>query len=343
MAIKHLFSPRFFINKALFLLLLLGLLVGACLFTGSLSLEAQEVWEALIGKRTDTVAFIVWESRFPALLTAIVAGAALGVAGLVMQTVFSNPLAEPGILGVNTGAALGAAVAMLFLRGSLFWEGMLVSGFLLTAFAALLGAVCVLLLLLLCAAFTRNHLTLLIVGVMISYLTASLISLLHFYATAEGISSFVFWGMGDFGGLTQERLSVLAVAVVGGITALLFYSKQLNALLLGVDYAMSVGVMVRKSRTIILLIAGGLSAVVTAACGPIAFIGLTVPHIARLLFATSNHRVLLPLSALIGANLALLCHWAAQGLSLSNSLPINVMTPFIGAPFVFYLLFKKKG
>lgn len=335
-------TPPHLWKKAAVGMALLFLLVGACLFTGSVSLPLHEVVASLFGGGEERVAFIVWESRLPALLTAILAGSALGVSGGVMQTVFANPLAEPGILGVNAGASLGAAVAMLLLRGSWAVEEVVVSGFLLTLVAALVGAMVVLLLLLVCSALVRHYLTLLIIGVMVSYLVASLISLLHFYATKEGISAFVFWGFGDFGSLTKDRLAVLAVAVAMGIGGLAFFVKPLNALLLGTDYATNIGVAVRRSRTLVLLLAGWLSAVITATCGPIAFIGLAVPHMVRLLFRTANHRYLLPLSALMGANIALLCHWAAQGLSQGTALPLNAITPLVGVPFVLYLLLKKR-
>lgn len=316
-------------------------LILACLFMGSSMLSIEEVGQALLHRGNDTASFIVWETRLPALLTALLAGAALGIAGLIMQTVFVNPLADPGILGVNAGASLGVAIVVLLFGGSVAIKGMVFSGFLLTVGAALAGASLVLVLLTVCSALVRHHLTLLVVGVMISYLTASIISLLNFYGTAQGISAFVFWGFGDFGSLTSDRIVLLALAILLGGFLLFFQTKTLNALLMGHRYATNLGISVRRSRTLLLFLAGWLSAVVTATCGPISFIGLAVPHIVRLCFRTANHRHLLPLCALAGAVLALFCHWVSQW-PQTGALPINALTPILGVPIVLYLLIKGK-
>ncbi len=341
---SHTPSPstlRFTLAMGLLLTAIVAL-IGLCLFVGSSALSAEDVWQALLHRGTDTTSFIVWETRLPALLTALLAGVALGVTGLVMQTVFANPLADPGVLGVNAGAALGVAIVILAFGGNVALKGMMLSGFLLTVGAALLGAGVVLGILTLCSSIVRHYATLLIIGVMVSYLASSLISLLNFHSTAQGISAFVFWGFGDFGSLTSDRICLLALAIAIGCAVLFFQAKALNALLLGDNYARSVGISVRRSRTILILLAGWLSAVVTATCGPISFIGLAVPHIVRLCFRTANHLLLLPLCALTGSALALLCHFASQ-LPQTGILPINALTPIIGVPIVLYLLIRGRA
>lgn len=321
---------------------LLALLAAVNLFAGSLTLPATEVWNALT-RQSDagaTATFIVRETRLPALLTAAVAGAALSVAGLVMQTVFANPLADPSVLGVNAGASLGAAVAMLLLGGTVATGGMVLSGFALTVASAFAGALGVIVLLTLCSALLPDRLMLLIAGVMLSFLTSAFISILNFYATTQGVHAFTIWGLGDFSGVGTERLAVFSAAAGAGLLAALLLTKPLDALLLGEAYAAGVGIRVRRVRTLLLLTTGWLSAVVTAVCGPLSFIGLAVPHAARLALHTGSHRRLLPATMLWGADAALACNALSHLPGTHGTLPLNAITPLFGVPVVMWLLFR---
>ena len=322
---------------------LLLLLIAANLFCGSIHLPAEEVWHTLTGRdTTSATAFIVLQSRLPILLTAALSGAALAVAGLLLQTIFANPLADPSILGVNSGAGLGVAIAMLLLGGTFTAGELTVSGFLLTMSAAAVGAAIVILLLLIFSRRMPGTLTLLIAGVMISFVTSSLISLLSFYATAQGVQSYMIWGLGNFSGVTLNRLPFFAGIVLTTLAGTLLLSKPLNALLLGDNYAQNAGVNVQHSRTWVLLLTGLLTAVVTALCGPISFIGLAVPHAARLTLRSSDHRCLLPATMLWGANVALFCNLVSVLPGDRGTLPLNTLTPLLGVPMVFYLLMRRK-
>ena len=335
-------SSRTIFHLALQMGIFAVLAVGTIAF-GSTDIPFTEIVSAFTGGDcSDTSRFIIFESRMPQLVTAALGGAALGLSGLVMQTIFSNPLADPSILGVNSGASLGAAIAILLLGGSFMAGEWLLSGFMLTALFALAGAVAVIALLVVCSTFLHNNLMLLIAGVMISYLTSSVVSLLSFYSTDYGVQSYVFWGLGDFSAVTSDRLIPYSVSILAGICCIILLVKPLNALLLGEDYAKSLGIRLKSVRTTLLLSVGWLSAIVTAFCGPISFIGLAVPHIARLLLGSANHRVLLPATMLCGSSLALGCSWLSTLPGESSVLPINVLTPIIGAPVVLYVILKLK-
>lgn len=325
--------------------LLVAVLIATNLLVGGTSLSPAEVWHALTGSANagDTARFIVLEVRLPLLLTALLAGAALSVAGLLMQTLFANPLADPGILGVNSGAGLGVAIALLLLGGTLTAGTLELTGFVLTLSAAFAGAAVVIVLLLLCSTLLPGRLLLLVTGVMLSFAASALIGLLSFWSTAQGVQSYVVWGLGHFGGVTLQMLPAFSGCTVMGLVATLFFAKPLNALLLGDDYAHNLGVNVRRTRTLVLLLTGFLTAVVTAVCGPIAFIGLAVPHAARLTLRTSDHRLLLPATMLWGAATTLLCNLVSVLPASGGMLPINTITPFLGVPMVFYLLTRHRS
>ncbi|MBR4296895.1 MAG: iron ABC transporter permease [Bacteroidaceae bacterium] len=323
------------------LFLLLLLLAIANLFFGSVSIPATEVIDALTGAEvSESVRLIVCQCRLPELVVAILAGGALAVSGLVMQTVFSNPLADPSLLGVNSGASLGVAIAILFCGGALTIGDLALSGYLLVLLCAFLGAVAVIVVLTLCSALMRSRLHLLVTGVMFSFVLSSLISILNFFAGAEGIRSYVVWGMGTFTSVSLERLPLLAIAVFGGVIGVFLMVKPLNAFLLGASYARNLGIRVGLSRTLLLGFVGLLTAVVTAFCGPISFIGLAVPHAVRWMYRTSNHRRLLPACFLGGAIVALACNLLAHVATDSGVLPINTLTPLLGVPIVLLLLWK---
>ena len=323
-------------------LLLLPLLVTAALLTGSMRLAPGEVLSALAAVPSDgsPAAFIVWQSRVPQVAVALLAGASLSAAGLAMQTLFANPLADPSLLGVNSGASLGAALVLLC-GGTLFAGGGLIVGFMVTLVAAFLGAMAVMLVLLALSSMLRGNMALLIAGVMISFLLSGIISLLNFYATSQGVRSFVIWGLGDFSGVPLGNLPLYAVPVLLTLFALLFLAKPLNALLLGAEYAHNLGYRVRTVRTLGLLAAGLLAAATTAVCGPVSFIGLAVPHIVRLLYRRADHRLLIPASMIWGGNVALFALLLTRLPGECGALPLAAVTPLIGVPVVFYILTKR--
>lgn len=313
----------------------------ACLVFGSVDIPLSDVFGSLTGGEVSraTSRVIVLETRLPMACTAMLSGAALSIAGLLMQTTFDNPLAGPSILGVSTGSSLGVAIVMLALGGSI--GGVL--GLSLSALiGALLGAGVIMLVLLAFSSIVKNSVMLLIIGIMVSHLASSAISLLNFFSTQEGVHSYVIWGLGNFSGVTLERLPIFAALVIVSLLLSMMLVKPLNALLLGVRYAENLGVNIRGTRNRLLVLSGVLTAVVTAFCGPIGFIGLIVPHIARLSLRSSNHIVLLPATALAGAVVALLCTLISVVPSASGIIPINAITPIVGVPIIIYIIVNRK-
>lgn len=323
-------------------LLLLPVLCLLSLLVGSVHISPAEVWAALMGNSDETVRYIVTESRLPQMCTALLAGAALGVSGLVMQTLFSNPLADPSLLGVNSGASLGAAIALLAFGGSFALGGAALSGVLFTVGAAFVGACAVIALIALCSRWLTSNLSLLVAGVMLSFIISSVISLLSFYATSEGVRSFVVWGLGDFSGVSSSRLWLMSILVIVPVCGVRLCATSMNALLLGADYATNLGVNVKRVRTLLLILTGLLTAIVTALCGPISFIGLAVPHVSRMLLRTADHRKLLPAVFVMGADVALLSLILSHIPGEAGTLPIAAITPLLGAPVVLYILVKRR-
>lgn len=323
-------------------LLLLPVLCLLSLLVGSVHISPAEVWAALMGSSDETVRYIVTESRLPQMCTALLAGAALGVSGLVMQTLFSNPLADPSLLGVNSGASLGAAIALLAFGGSFALGGTALSGVLFTVGAAFVGACAVIALIALCSRWLTSNLSLLVAGVMLSFIISSVISLLSFYATSEGVRSFVVWGLGDFSGVSSSRLWLMSILIIVPVWGVRLCATSMNALLLGADYATNLGVNVKRVRTLLLILTGLLTAVVTALCGPISFIGLAVPHVSRMLLRTADHRKLLPAVLVMGADVALLSLILSHLPGEAGTLPIAAITPLLGAPVVLYILIKRR-
>lgn len=312
----------------------------ALLFFGTVDLPAQDVWRVLSGSAWDDPAasLIVVELRLPMACCAFLSGMALAVAGLLLQTTFNNPLAGPSILGVSTGASLGVAVMMLLLGGGAavgvaHYAGALVG--------AAVGAALMLTLLLLFSKFVKGNAMLLIVGILLGYLASSAISILNFYATEEGVHSFVIWGLGSFSGVTLGDLCVFGPLIIVGVLASFLMVKPLNALLLGCDYAQSMGVDLTATRNRLLLLSGLLTAVVTAFCGPIGFLGLVIPHVARLTLATSNHNRLLPATALWGGFSGLLCACLSIFAGNGGVLPVNAITPLLSVPIIMYVIINR--
>lgn len=320
---------------------LLALLCVLALLTGSVPLSLADVVQVFMGGGDEMARFVVLESRLPQLVTALLAGAALSVSGLVMQTLFANPLADPALLGVNSGASLGAALALLLLGGSWTMGDTALAGVALTIVAAFVGACGVIALLTMCSHYLRGNLALLVVGVMLNFVLSAVISLLCFYASADGVRGFVVWGMGDFASVPLQRLPLMAVLVLLPIMLVLVCNRSLNALLLGTDYAANLGISVQRVRTWLLVLTGLLTATTTALCGPISFIGLAVPHLARMVCRTANHGQLVPYTWVLGAGVAVLSLILSHLPGERGVLPLAAITPFMGVPVVIYILLRR--
>ena len=311
---------------------------------GSVAIPVADTLRILIGEEGSKPSwqYIVLESRLPQALTAILCGSALAASGLMLQTVFRNPLAGPSIFGINSGAGLGVAMVMLFLGGSLSAGSVSITGFVAVLLAAFLGAMAVMALIFLFSTLVRNHVMLLIIGIMIGYIANSAISLLNFFATDEGVRSYMVWGLGSFGGVSMRMMPAFAAVTVLGLVGSLLLIKPLNALMLGDSYAENLGVNIIRVRNWLIVVTGLLTAITTAFCGPVAFIGLAVPHIARLLLTTDNHRSLLPATMLMGAVIALLCNLITILPGDHGIIPLNAVTPVIGAPVIIYVILHRK-
>lgn len=312
-------------------------LLFLCLFTGTVDIPVGETLKVLSGGESVNPIWtgIISELRVPMTLTALLTGAALGIAGLLLQTTFNNPLAGPSVLGVSTGASLGVALVLLA-----FPIGDDMSGA--AIFGASVGAAMVIMLLLGFSTIVKSAVMLLIIGLMLSYLGSSAVSFLNFYATQEGVHSYVIWGLGNFTGVGTDALGLYAFLIIVLCLLTFLLVKPMNALLLGHRYAADIGTNVKTARTSLLFVSGALIAVTTAFCGPIGFIGLAVPHIARLLWRTSNHRILVPAVIMTGAVTGLLTLWFSILPGDRGMLPVNAITPLIGVPVVFYIILNRK-
>ena len=318
------------------------LLFALNLLLGSVSIPASDVLRILMGDESEKASwqFIILQSRLPQAITAMFCGASLAVSGLMLQTAFRNPLAGPSIFGINSGAGLGVALVMLFLGGGLSIGSVSVSGFAAILAAAFIGAMAVMAVIFFFSTLVRNNVMLLIIGIMIGYISNSAISLLNFFATDEGVKSYMVWGMGSFGGVSMTSMPVFLTVSIAGLFGALMLIKPLNALMLGDRYAENLGINIIRVRNWLLIVTGLLTAIVTAFCGPVAFIGLAVPHIARLMLQTDNHRSLLPATILMGSVVALLCNLLCVLPGESGVIPLNAVTPLIGAPVIIYVIIK---
>lgn len=320
------------------------LLFGLNLTTGSVQIPFADVLDILCGRFTgkESWEYIILENRLPQTLTAILCGASLSVCGLMLQTAFRNPLAGPDVFGISSGAGLGVALVMLLLGGTVSTSIFTVSGFLAILTAAFIGAIAVTALILFLSTLVRNSVLLLIVGIMVGYVSSSAVSLLNFFASEESVKSYMVWGMGNFGGVSMNHIPLFSILCLIGIIASFLLVKPLNILLLGPQYAESLGISTRQIRNILLVVVGLLTAITTAFCGPISFIGLAIPHIARLLFRTENHQILLPGTVLSGAVIALLCNFICYLPGESGIIPLNAVTPLIGAPVIIYVIIQRR-
>ena len=327
---------------ALFLVLILLFFMSFSI--GSVSIPFSDTFDILMGGNSSRPSWdvIILQFRLPKALTAILVGSGLGISGLLMQTLFRNPLAGPFVLGISSGASLGVAFLIL---GSGIFGGILATVALSSwglVIASSSGAALVLIAVITTANKVRNTTSILIIGLMFGTITSAIISVLTFFSDAEEIQQFIFWGFGNLGNLSWNQVMIFSIIYLIAILNLLFVIKPLNTFLLGENYSKSLGIDIKKSRMMILLITSVLTGVITAFAGPIAFIGLAVPHMTKLLFKTSNHTILLPAVAIMGAMIMLICDLIAQLPTSEFTLPINAVTSLFGAPIVIWLLIRKK-
>ena len=306
------------------------LLFAGNLLVGSVSIPPADVFRILLGGEGEKASwsFILWESRLPQ--------------ALMLQTAFKNPLAGPSILGINAGASLGVAFVMLLFGGSITAGAFSLSGFFSVLLGAFIGAMLIMALILFFSTLIKSNIMLLITGIMIGYIASSAIALLNFFATAEGVQSYMIWGLGNFGGVSLQQMPAFALVTIVGLFGSLLLIKPLNALLLGERYAENLGVNIRRVRNWLLIITGLLTAVTTAFCGPVAFIGLAVPHVARMILGTTNHNSLLPVTILSGGAVALLCNLICVLPGEAGIIPLNAVTPIIGAPVIIYVILSQR-
>ena len=324
----------------------LVLLFAGSLVYGAVSIPLDAVADILMGNETVKESWrqILLNSRLPQAVTALLAGASLAVSGLLLQTLFKNPLAGTSILGIRDGANLGVAAVMLYFGGTLNMVNSLpMSGYLAIVVAAFAGACLILGIIIFFSTKVKSNVMLLIIGIMVGYMASSLISILNYYASTDKVHAFVMWGMGDFSGVSSQQLPFFTTCSLVGLLLSILLIKPLNALLLGEMYAANLGIKVKRTRVLILLCTGILTATATAFCGPISFIGLAVPHIARLLLGSSNHKLLLPVTLLTGSCVALLCNIVMVLPGGNGILPLNAVTPLIGAPVIIYVIMNRKN
>lgn len=328
------------IMASIFLFFFLNLVLG------SVSIPLRAVWNILWGTGNESVIWqnIIWKSRVPQALTALVAGAGLSVSGLQMQTVFRNPLAGPSVLGISSGASMGVAFVVL-LSGSLGGVALSKLGFMgeiAFTIAAIAGSLSIMALIVFVSQKVRGNVTLLIIGVMIGYIANAVIGVLKFFSVEEDIRAYVIWGLGSFARVSGDQMTLFICIMVVLLPLSFLLVKTLNLLLLGDAYARNLGLNIKRARLLVITCSGVLVAIVTAYCGPIIFLGLAVPHLCRGMFRTSDHRILMPASLLAGASLALVCNLIARMPGFEGALPVNSVTALVGAPVVMSVLFNRR-
>lgn len=332
---------------SMILLLLVAIIVMAIInmFIGSVEIPMLDICRILVGDDSNEIwTNIIWKSRLPQVMTAIVAGAGLAVSGLQMQTVFRNPLAGPSVLGISNGSALGVAFVVLMSGriGGVTLSSLGYFGDAAMSVAAIIGALAVMLLILWVAQKVKGNVTLLIIGVMIGYLANAIIGVLKFLASDEDVKSFVVWGLGSFSRVSGDEMILFVVLMCILLPLSYLLVKPMNLLLLGDLYAANLGLNIRRARMMIIISSGTLVAIVTAYCGPIMFIGLAVPHLARALLRSSDHLILMPVTALCGALLALVCNFIARMPGFEGALPVNSVTALVGAPVIAAVIFGRR-
>jgi iron complex transport system permease protein len=336
--------------RPVLLLALFGGLSGLFLLSlamGSVTIPLDQILTVLLGGEAERSSWqtIILQFRLPKALTAALAGAALGVSGLLMQTFFRNPLAGPFVLGISSGASLGVALVVLSAGtvGGTLLAGLGLGGDVMLAVAAAAGAGSTMLVVLLVASRVKDSMTLLILGLLMGYLVSAMVSLLLYFAIPERIQAYINWTFGSFGGVTRGQMPILAGGVIIGLLIALALTKSLNALLLGENYARSMGMNIWLTRIAVIGATALLAGTVTAFCGPIGFVGIAVPHLCRSLFSTSDHRVLVPGTILTGAMLALVAALLAEVPGYDLILPLNAVTSLIGAPVVIMVIMRRRN
>lgn len=324
--------------------LLIIVLLGVSLLVGAVDIPADKVIDIILGKDSGKPSwdYIVVQSRLPQALTAMLCGSSLAISGLMLQTAFRNPLAGPSVFGINSGASLGVALVMLYLGGSITAGAFSLTGFFAVLAAAFVGAMAVMLVIFMFSTVVKDNVMLLIIGIMIGYIASSAISLLNFFATEEGVQSYMVWGLGNFGGVSMKQMPAFAIVSLFGLACSLLFIKPLNALLLGEKYARNLGVNTQRLRNNLLLVTGLLTAISTAFCGPVSFIGLAVPHIARMILNTDNHKSLMPATILTGAAVAMICNIITVLPGNAGIIPLNAVTPLMGAPVIIYVILSHR-
>lgn len=335
-------TPLIFLLGATILILMLLLNLGI----GSVKIPLNEVCNILTYGECENIIWqnIIWKSRIPQALTSLLAGAGLAVSGLQMQTIFRNPIAGPSVLGISSGASLGVAFAVL-LSGN--FAGIVLGnigtvGEMAITISAIIGSLCVMALVVFVSQHVRGNVTLLIIGVMIGHIANAIIGVLKYLSVEEEIRAYVIWGLGSFARVSNDQLLLFAIMMAIILPLSMLQSKSLNILLLGEVYAKNLGINIKRIRMHVITCAGILVAIVTAYCGPIMFLGLAVPHICRGIFHTSDHRILLPGTMLMGGILALACNLIARLPGFEGALPVNSVTALIGAPVVIYVLLHRQ-
>jgi iron complex transport system permease protein len=334
--------PLRFLKKGIYLILLLLLLFIADIAFGSVSISLNDLFDSLFKMSDSNSSQIIWQFRLPKAITCVLAGSALATGGLLMQTLFRNPLAGPDVLGLSSGASLLVAVMILVGQAS--------SGFLLAmstspwslVIAASLGGMIVFLIVIAIAQFIKDNTSLLIIGLMLSAATASIVGVLQFISASDDLQTFIIWSLGNVGSTSWNEIKVMGIIVFIGIAIAFSLMKPLNTWLLGESYAKSLGTNINRSRFWIVTATGLLTGSVTAFCGPVAFVGLAVPHLVRLLVPTTNHKILLPSVMIGGSCLLLFCDIVSQLPGSAQILPLNAVTSIIGAPLVIWLVLKNK-
>jgi len=333
-------------TKSLLILIAVCILFTLNLILGSVHIPLQAVLNMLVGTSANNQVWvnIVHQSRLPQAIIAVGAGMALGIAGLLMQTLFRNPLAGPSVLGISSGASLGVGFVIL-VAGQFFgisFSQLGVFGDFSLLFAALFGSMGILLIILFVSQKIGGTLAVLIMGVMIGYLSNSLVGIMKFYSLEEDVHTYVIWGLGSFSRLSLERAQLFLILTTLPSVACLLLAKWLNLLSLGDNYAKNLGLKIKRARVVIILLSGILTSIVTAFCGPIVFIGMAVPHLAKMISRTSNHFILILNAGILGVATALLCNLISRLPGLDSALPINSVTAFIGAPVVISVIWKRR-
>lgn len=329
-----------FITLLIFVFFLLNLLLG------SVSIPFKEVWQILWGNSHGNEIWynIIWKSRIPQALTALVAGAGLSVSGLQMQTVFRNPLAGPSVLGISSGASMGVAFVVLLsgTLGGVALSKIGIMGEIALTLSAIIGSLSVMALIIFVSQKVKGNVTLLIIGVMVGYVANAVIGVLKYFSVEEDIRAYVIWGLGSFARVSGNQMTLFVSIMLVLLPVSFLLVKTLNLLLLGDAYARNLGLNIKRARLQVITCSGVLVAIVTAYCGPIIFLGLAVPHLCRSLFRTSNHRILMPASLLMGGAIALVCNLIARMPGFEGALPVNSVTALVGAPVVISVLFNKR-